>query len=138
MNLICRVLFDSSEVEAGGLLTGRVRLLEDTPWVAKARRMRLRAICAAEGPGDPEAKALNVAELAGPFKVQTDIPFRIPIPEQGPITYQGVILHLRWRLEVSLLAPGEAGPWYETDFQVLPARPSSAPRRHPRAPPTRR
>ena len=138
MNLICRVLFDSPEVEAGGLLTGRVRLLDDSPWVAKAPRMRLRAICRAEGPGEPESKALNVAELVGPFKAQMDIPFRLPIPVEGPITYQGVILHLRWHLEVSLLVPGQSAPWYETDFQVLPARPSSAPRRHPRAPPTRR
>jgi len=136
MNLICRVLFDRSEIEVGGLLTGRVRLLEDSPSLAKATRLRLRAVCQAKGPGEPEEKVLNVAELAGPFKAQTDIPFRLPIPEQGPITYEGVILHLRWHLEVSLLVPRESALRYETDFQVLPARPSSPPRRHPRAPPT--
>ncbi|HEX8701164.1 MAG TPA: hypothetical protein VF815_20230 [Myxococcaceae bacterium] len=138
MNLICRVQFDASEVEAGGQLSGRLRLLENGPSVAKARRLQLRAVCRAEGPGEPESRVLNTAEIPGPFTPQTDLPFRIPIPETGPITYQGVILHLRWHLEVQLLVPDEFSPQYETAFQVVPARPSSERRRHPKAPPTRR
>ncbi len=136
MNLICRVLFDASEVEAGGQLSGRLRLLEDTPALAKAQKVRLRAICRVEGPGEPESRVLNTAELPGPFEVQRDIPFRIPIPEDGPITYQGVILHVSWNLDVQLMVPGGFSPQYETSFQVLPARPSSERRRHPKAPPT--
>jgi hypothetical protein len=137
MNLICRVQFDASEVEAGGLLSGRVRLLEDSPSVANAHKLRLRAICRVEGPGEPESRVLNTAELPGPFKPQTAIAFRIPIPEQGPITYQGIILHLRWHLEIQLVVADSFSPQYETPFQVVPARPSSARRRHPKAPPTR-
>jgi len=138
MNLICRVQFDASAVEAGGLLTGRLRLLENTSSVAKANKLRLRAICRAQGPGEPESRVLNTAELPGPFKAQTDIPFRIPIPEQGPITYQGIILQLSWHLSVELLVPDSFSPKYETSFEVVPARPSPGRRHVPKAPPPRR
>jgi hypothetical protein len=124
MNLICRVQFDADAVEAGGQLKGRLRLLEDSSSVAKAHKLRLRAICRVQGPGEPEFRVLNTAELPGPFKAQTDIPFRLPIPEQGPITYQGIILRLSWHLSVELLVPGDFSPKYETDFHVVPARPS--------------
>jgi hypothetical protein len=134
MNLICRIMFDAAHVEAGELLTGRVRLLEDTPSVAKAQKLRLRAICRIEGPEEPEERVLNTAELPGPFRTQVDIPFRIPIPEQGPITYQGVILHIGWRLEVQLLVPGSSAPRRDMDFEVTPARGPAPRRRHPKAP----
>ena len=129
MNLICRVQFNADAVEAGGLLTGRLRLLENSSSVAKADKLRLRAICRVQGPGEPESRVLNVTELPGPFRAQTDIPFRVPIPPQGPITYQGIILQLSWHLGVELLVPGEFSPKYETNFQVVPARPKASPTR---------
>lgn len=138
MNLICRVQFEAPAVEAGGQLRGRLRLLEDTPSVARAQKLRLRAICRVQGPGEPESRVLNTAELPGPFKTQTDIPFRIPIPEQGPSTYQGIILQVSWHLDVQLVVPDSFSPQYETSFQVIPAQPSSARRGHPKAPPTQR
>jgi hypothetical protein len=134
MNLICRVQFDAASVEVGGLLSGCVRLLEDTPSVAKAHKLRLRAICRVQGPAEPEARVLNTAEIAGPFRTQVDIPFRIPIPEQGPITYQGIILHITWHLDVQLVVPDSFSPQRETSFEVVPAR-AATPRRHPKAPP---
>jgi hypothetical protein len=135
MNLICRVQFDAANVEAGGLLSGRVRLLEDTPSVAKAHKLRLRAICRVEGPGEPESRVLNTAELAGPFRTQVEIPFSIPIPEQGPITYQGVILHITWHLDIQLVVPDSFSPQREMPFEVVPARAAAAHRRPPKAPP---
>ncbi len=135
MNLICRVQFDGANVEVGGLLSGRLRLLEDTPSVAKAHKLRLRAICRVQGPADPEVRVLNTAELAGPFRTQAEIPFRIPIPEKGPITYQGVILHISWHLDVQLVVPDSFSPQREIPFEVVPARAAAPRRRHPKAPP---
>ncbi|MDY7229185.1 hypothetical protein [Hyalangium rubrum] len=139
MNLICTVQFDEAEVEAGGLLTGRVCLLEDTSALREARKMRLSAICRVEGPGKPEVRVLNTAELPGPFKPQVDLPFRIPIPEKGPITYQGIILQIRWHLDVQLVVPEGFSPRKETSFDVVPASAARSrrgpPRAHPKAPP---
>jgi len=138
MNLICRVEFDEHEVEAGGQLSGQVRLLEVTPSMARAQKLRLRAICRVHGPGEePEWRTLNTAELPGPFKAQVGLPFRLPIPEQGPITYQGILLRISWHLEVQLVMPEGFSPKYETSFQVFPAQASSE-RRHPKAPPSPR
>lgn len=134
MNLICTVQFDAAEVEAGGLLRGRIRLLENTSAVTQARKMRLRAICRIEGPGQPESRVLNTAELPGPFKPQVDIPFQLPIPEQGPTTYQGIIFHITWHLDIQLVVPDSFSPQKETSFLVVPASASRASRGTPRAP----
>ncbi|MFL5346053.1 MAG: hypothetical protein ACJ8AT_14785, partial [Hyalangium sp.] len=110
MDLICTVAFEAPEVEAGGTLEGRVRLLEDTSAVRTAQSMRLRAICRIEGPGEPESRVLSIAELPGPFHPRMEVPFTLSLPERVPTSYQGIVLRIGWHLLVQLMTPEDGSP----------------------------
>jgi hypothetical protein len=127
MDLICTITLIRSDVETGSTLKGHLRLLEDSSAAREAEKLQIRAICHIEGPGDPETRVLGTTELPGPFKAQVDLPFAVPIPEKGPLTYQGVTLHTRWILEAQLVVPDGWSPRREVPFRVLPAR--SSPRK---------
>jgi hypothetical protein len=125
MDLICTGLFDPPEVEAGGTLKGHVSLLDDTAAVRDAQVMRLQAICRIEGPGQPEARILAQTELPGPFRPRANVPFKLALPKEALITYQGIILRIGWHLRVQFVAPGSGDPKRELPFTVVPARSST-------------
>ena len=113
-------VLDSASVSAGEVISGRVR------WIADGALAVRKIVVAAEwetygfgnrASGVGRGTTQNVAKNAR----DATIPFRFLIPHEGPVTFEGELVKIRWKIRVRVdqLGFDELG---EAEFKVEPRR----------------
>lgn len=108
-------------LEAGREVTVRVTGLADA--AVKCRAIECSVLWRTEGRGDDDgATVFQGVDQGG--ELQPDVPieavFRFRVPDDGPITYAGRLLSIRWFLRVSLDIPWRFDPKREFELTVVP------------------
>ena len=120
-----RIELDDDAVAAGSLLTGTVR------WTAEDGRRARRIIIAAQwqtGGAGIIAHGVGRGTIVQPGNArEAQIPFRLLIPHEGPVTFQGKLIAMSWRLCVRVERTG-FDEQADVPFRVT-ARESGAARR---------
>lgn len=83
----------------------------------EARGWSAEVFWLAEGSGDRDKAVIDtVAGQAG-----TRMEFWFTVPAEGPVTFHGKHVHIRWRVRVRLDVPWAIDPKAEQEFVVMPA-----------------
>jgi hypothetical protein len=100
---VIEIGIDDDSIPVGGFLTGRIR------WESDKGKTPKRIVVAAEwqtkGKGDP-AHGVGRATQIEPDATSGTISLRPKIPHEGPITYEGQLLEIEWKLRVRIDQPG--------------------------------
>lgn len=112
---------DSPEVPVGGRLKGTVRWAPAAE--TKIRRLIIKAGWRTEGRGDEDEQEVFRAEHPGqtvPAGGLVSVAFEVPIPEDGPITYEGKLIRILWAVECELDIPWASDEEKSGPFRVVP------------------
>jgi hypothetical protein len=90
---------EEREVPAGGVVRGRVRLVPTEE--EASRRVELSVLWETEGKGDTDRGVVHFAVLADgdPSAARREHAFEVRLPLM-PVTYDGVLLRIRWCVRV--------------------------------------
>lgn len=114
------IALDESVVEAGKFLSGEVR------WVRDAERRPRRIIIAAEwttgGAGNIATGVGRSKQVAiGSEQREKTFPFRFLIPYEGPMSFEGELITMKWSLRVRVDQRGY-DEFEQLEFRVDPRR----------------
>jgi hypothetical protein len=106
---------------AGGVVTGRVSCYAQS--VVKARGVRIDLGWATSGRGDRDKSIVASVDLhkgnLGPTR-SYNWRFEIPIPEDGPISYQGHLITIEWKIWAIVDRPFARDEILEEVISILP------------------
>ena len=114
------IALENATISTGNVLKGSVQ------WKADADRRPRRIIIAAEweteGFGKKDkGRARAVAVTPGRNEREASFPVRFMIPYEGPVTFEGTLIKLRWILRVRVDQFG-FDEFAEKEFRVEPRR----------------
>ena len=113
-----RIAIDDATISAGGLLTGRVHWTSDDDRAARA--IVVAAQWQTTGEGNVAfgvGRATRVALRAD--QRTAEVPLRMLIPHEGPITFTGALTGVAWKLHVRVDRFG-TDELAEKEFEVGP------------------
>jgi hypothetical protein len=124
---VIEIFIDQGIVPTGGLLTGNVRWKGDR----RPNRFIVAAQWETEGVGNAEW-GVGRAAIVEPHgdALEVTFPVRLMIPHEGPISFEGTLMAIAWKLAVRVDQPG-LDEFAECPFRV-------APRKHQSVAPTLR
>ena len=75
-----------------------------------------------EGRGDQDKDIAESIEqdLSGPAAGVTSVPFRLRVPDDAPVNYDGMMIRLRWEVNVELDIPWGRNRHEQAEVWVMP------------------
>ena len=108
-----------ASVAAGAVLAGRVSFITP-PDPSGPRSVRLICEARVYGSGSEERVTLPPIDLLPPIATPNQVPFEVPIPRAGPITYAGRYVMIDWSVRAQLWPERPGDPKVSAAFTVVP------------------
>ena len=113
-------------VEVGGTVSGRLRLAGELDDLASDSNQRVRAVRVSlgyttEGRGDTDARAITELEFPVDQYGGVEATFDLSVPRQGPISYDGRLIRVRWDVEARVDVKLRRDPTTHIPVLVIPS-----------------
>lgn len=121
MTTLFEVMLSRREYECGEALTGVVRFVEPGhQTLTRARAVRLRLSAKVHGSGNRESHDLPPVTLHEGPVTMSQLSFSVPLPAEGPISWQGRHVKVDWAAVVELDVPWALDPSQAAPFTLKP------------------
>lgn len=114
---------DENIAEVGAPLSGRILRHPDADGItakSKAREIRLSLQYETSGRGSTDAKAVSTQHIACDSHGGVNASFSFTVPSDGPISYDGSLIRIRWSIEARLDLKLARDPKLEVPVLVIP------------------
>lgn len=123
MTALFDVVLAKPEFECGETLVGVVRFLEPGhETLAKATAVRLRVRAQVHGSGGSESHGPELVTLHQGPVTMPELAFSVPLPANGPISWQGRHVKIDWGVLVELDVPWAVDPSKLVPFKLTARR----------------
>lgn len=114
---------DQNIVEVGEHLTGRILRQPDADGLtakSKARELRLSLQYETSGRGTTDSKSVSTQRFDCDIQGGVNASFSLAVPDEGPISYDGSLIRVRWSIEARLDLKLARDPKHDVSVLVIP------------------
>lgn len=113
-------------VEVGGSVSGQLRLASELDDLATESSQRVRAVRVSlrfttEGRGDTDERSVAELEFPVDHNGRVEARFDLTVPHDGPISYDGRLVRVRWEVEARIDVKLRRDPTTHIPVLVIPS-----------------